>query len=136
MKNFFKIVLLSFLVFIGSCVYVHYYNISGNNEHASFDIDVDDELSFKFRENPTIDAAHKWVNKSKCKHVVLVDRNYTGNFFAFCGFKGAGGTLKMTFKGISPGVDTIKIGCCEAPELDEDTLNREGTNRFVVSVEE
>lgn len=75
---------------------------------SRFFIGLQDTVTIRFKSNGTTGYQWAWVNKSACASVDSVGFNYVldRNDPLLCG---GGGTEEWIFKGVKPGVDTLRF---------------------------
>lgn len=136
MKGFLWFIGVLVIFSVSSYFYIHSYGIYYYGQSDTFKVGIGEMVTIKFDRNNNGGYWYCWANEKQCDHVKLVEHEGVDNIVSFLGFKGAGGVVRLEFKGIRSGVDTLKIGNC-SDIWPADSLNMyDYTNIFIIKVEE
>ncbi len=100
---------------------------SNEKTNADYEIAVNEQFQLNLISNPTTGYSWKWVNEQAVKVVHSSDKSFVSDTPVLVG---SGGKEIWKFKGITTGVDTIKMEYCRSWEPNS-TLN---TKTIIVRV--
>lgn len=137
-----KILLLSIIVMLAiiSVIYIYdNYNYYKPGENSSFKLKIGEKFTVKLHENPSTGYLNCWLNENSVTCLEKVSENYEAGLNSKLGYMGAGGNLKITFKAVKKGIDTLKIGSCPLGRekktcKDYNTENTQIDNEFYIIV--
>lgn len=109
-----SLILITVLLGIGLSIFVDFENKS------KYNINLGETFKIKLHANNSTGYSNCWINEYKSDKVKLINERYKSSLREKFGYVGAGGTVIWTFKGIKPGMDTIKIANCPPGPLLKD----------------
>lgn len=88
-------------------------NSTTSQVKTDYTIAIGDTFSINLPSNPTTGFSWKWVNKSNVAIVDTIAEQYIPTK-TNPQMMGSGGTLKLTFKGLKNGLDSVKLDYLQA----------------------
>lgn len=138
-----RIILISFLVLLtiaGIIIYYVEFNYYERGENDAFSCRIGETVEIRLRENGSTGCVNCWLNEGECKIVKQANREYVPSINSRLGYDGAGGIIVLTFKAVTPGLDTIKFANCFVGGDDDcKDFTPENTpldNMFIIDVRE
>lgn len=87
------------------------YYEDGDRDYRS--VKINQVFKVAFHENPTTGYSYHWINKSECKSLILIDKEFINREVSKnIVIGGKGGTTVLYFTGKTIGRDTIKLVNC------------------------
>jgi hypothetical protein len=114
----------------------------GNPPDKVFYVTAGATFKIELQTNGSTGYSNCWMNKSRCPHLELSDRLYKSSWREkYFHEVGANSSEILTFKAISPGIDTVFFSCCPTArsgkicdQFLEDTCNCHWDERFIVKI--
>lgn len=135
-----RFVLVAFVILILSILYyLEFEDYYKAGENDTFEIKIGKEFQIRLYANGSTGYSNYWLNEKKNGLIIKkVKEEYSQNLYSRMGYIGSGGIIKITFKGLKVGKDTIKIAYCPFKgEKIYDYYNAENTesdNEFIVNI--